>query len=101
MIETLLTKETGMTLQDIRGWDETTVRTEKRRDFIAAVRRLLPWVSNPEPKQIVERTSVPGLSEKEVMRRLVIHDEHEEMKEEEAEKEEKRARRKAGNMRNA
>ena len=87
-----------MTLRDIRGWQETTVRTERRTDLVAAVRRALPWVSNPSPRQIVETTSVPGLSEDEVMRRLVIHDEHEEMKEEEAEKERKRARRKAGNM---
>lgn len=94
----LLTKETGMTLRDIRGWKERTVRTERRTDLVAAARRILPWVSNPSPRQIVETTSVPGLSEDEVMRRLVIHDEHEQMKEEEAEKERKRARRKAGNM---
>ena len=94
----LLTKETGMTLRDIRGWTETNVRTERRTDVVAAVRRALPWVSNPSPKEIVEQRSVPGLSEQEVLRRLIIHDEHEEMKEEEAEKEENRARRKAGNF---
>jgi hypothetical protein len=96
----LLTKEVGLTLRDIRGWTETSVRTEKRTDFVAAVRRWLPWCDDPDEKQTVERTSVRGLSESEVMRLLVLHDEHEAMKEEEQEKQQKRARRKAGGLNN-
>lgn len=96
----LLTKEVGLSLRDIRGWQETSVRYERRRDFVAVVKRWLPWCDDPEPERTVETTSVPGLSEGEVMRLLVLHDEHEEMKEEEAEKEWKRARRKAGGLNN-
>jgi hypothetical protein len=97
----LLTKEVGLNLRDIRGWRERSVRTEKRRDFVAAVQRWLPWCNDPDSKQTVETTNVRGLSEDQVMRMLVLHDEHEQIKEEEAEKERKRARRKTGGLNNS
>jgi len=96
----LLTKEVGLNLRDISGWQERSVRYERRRDFVAVVKRWLPWCDDPEPGRTVETTNVRGLSEGKVMRLLMLHDEHEQMKEEEQEKARKRARRKAGGLNN-
>lgn len=72
----LLTKETGLTLQDIRGEKTISTHSEPRMDLISRIKRNLPWVNDPEDRtiEVTERTA--GMMEKEVYRWLIYIDEH-------------------------
>lgn len=94
----MLIKDAGYTLRDIRGSESRTVRREERTDFIARVRFYLPFLDDPEPHTVVEKTVEDGMEEEEVLRRLVYHDEIETIREEEQEDEMRKARRQHKNM---
>lgn len=94
----MLIKDAGYNLRDIRGSESRTVRHEERTDFIARVRYYLPFLDDPEPHTVVEKTVEDGMGEEEVLRRLVYHDEIETIREEEQEDEMRKARRQHQNM---
>jgi len=94
----MLVKDAGYTLHDIHGSESRTVRVQERTDFIARVRYYLPFLDDPEPLTVVERTKEPGMNEEEVLRRLVYHDEIERIREEEQEDKMREVRRKQQNM---
>jgi len=100
VIETMLVKEAGFTLRDIRGTESHSVEVRDRTDLIARVRRWCPYLEDPDPVREVTVEKEPGLSEQEVLRYLVYHDEMEEIKEEKREESMREARRKSGNIGN-
>lgn len=100
VIETMLVKEAGFTLRDIRGTESRSVEERPRTDVVARIRRWCPFLEDPEPIRTYSVEKEPGLSEKEVLRLLVFHDEMEEIKKEEHEDSMREARRKNGNIGN-
>lgn len=90
----MLVKDVGYTLHDIRGTRRRTVRREERTDLIARARRFFDFLSDPEPRVVTEEVTQPGMGEEEVLRRLIYHDEIEEIREEEHEAEMREIRRK-------
>lgn len=94
----MLVKSTGYTLRDIRGTRTTNVRREERTDLIARIRKYFSFLSDPEPKVIVEELNEEGMKEEEVLRRLVYDDEIERIREEEHEDKMKEIRRKQKSM---
>lgn len=89
-LEMILVKA-GYSLRSIRG--EETVRLVEREPSgpVAWLRERVPWLADPQPvrERTVERT--PGMDRKEVLARVIQHDEHEQMKEEQAEAEAQKA----------
>jgi hypothetical protein len=100
VIETMLVKEAGFTLRDIRGTESRSVEVHERTGLVARFRRWCPYLEDPDPirKETVEKEE--GLSEQQVLRFLVYHDEMEEIKEEKREESMREARRKSGNLKN-
>ena len=98
VIETMLVKEAGFTLRDIRGTESRSVEVHERTDLVARFRRWCPYLEDPDPIRKVTVEKEEGLSEQEVLRFLVYHDEMEEIKEEKQEESMKEARRKNGNI---
>lgn len=94
----MLIKEAGYSLRDIKGGRTRTVRHEERTDLLARVRRWLPFCADPAPRRAVDVTEQSGMGEQEVLRRLIYHDEIEQMKEDEIEDEQKKAQRESGNI---
>lgn len=94
----MLVKDAGYTLRDVRGTQSRVIRREERSDLIARARRHFGFLDDPKPKVIVEERNEPGMDEKEVLRRLVYHDEIERIREEEQEDEMRKVRRKQKNM---
>ena len=94
-LEMVLVKEAGYNLADIRGERTERVETVEREGVLATLRRILPWCSPPTPRvrHVVEET--PGMSRKEVLGRVVQHDEHERMRKEDAEAQARKAERRA------
>lgn len=84
-METMLVKDAGYTLRDIRGTRERVVRRTERTDFVARLRRFLPFCEDPSPKIEVEERNDRGMDEEEVVRRVIYHDEIERLREEEQE----------------
>ena len=93
----MLVKDAGYTLRDIHGTRSKTVRYEERTDFTARVRRYFSFLSDPEPRLVVEERNEPGMTESEVLRRLVYHDEIEKIRKEEHEDKMREIRRKHKN----
>lgn len=93
----MLVKDVGYTLRDIRGTRRRTVRHEERTDLIAYARRFFSFLADPDPRIVVEDVDEPGMGEEEVLRRLIYHDEIEEIREEEHESEMREIRRKHAN----
>lgn len=98
VIETMLIKEAGFTLRDIRGTRTKSVTYHDRTDVIARLRRWCPFLEDPSPVAEATLEETPGMSEQETLRFLVYHDEIEEIKQEESEEEMKEIRRKQGNI---
>lgn len=94
----MLVKDAGYTLRDIHGTKRRTVRYEERTDLLARVKRFFSFLSDPEPRCIVETQEEPGMGEEEVLRRLVYHDEIEQIREEEHEDKMREIRRKHSNQ---
>lgn len=94
----LLIKDAGYSRRDIRGSTTQRVETRPRTDLVARIRRYIPWVENPSPVSVRVVEETEGMTEKEVLRTLVYHDEHERMKEENVEDSQREIRRKAGNI---
>lgn len=96
----MLVKEAGFTLRDIRGTESRSVEERPRTDMIARFRRWCPFLDDPDPVRTYSVEKDPGLSEMEVLRLLIYHDEMEEIKQEEHEDSMREARRKNGNIGN-
>lgn len=134
-IETLLVKDAGYDLREIRGSREVHRITEDPDGLVAALGRVTPRtarlamaccmglglllsvesglvaplaasvalgvalhaVGELEAGESVTEHVIeePGMPEREVLKRWVLHDEHERMKEDEAEKEQRKARQRA------
>lgn len=94
----MLVKDAGYTLRDIRGTRSRVIRREERTDLISRIRRYFNFLDDPEPKVVIEERNEPGMMEDEVLRRLVYHDEIEEIREEEQEDKMREIRRKQKNM---
>lgn len=94
----MLVKDAGYTLRDMQGTKSRTVRQEERTDWIARVRRCFGFLQDPEPKVIVENHREKGMTEDEVLRRLIYHDEFERVREEEREDEMREIRRRQKSM---
>lgn len=134
-IETLLVKDAGYDLREIRGSREVHRLTEEPDGLVAALGRVTPRtarlamacvvglglllsvesalvaplvasvalgvalhaVGELDAEESVTEHVIeePGMTEREVLQRWTLHDEHERMKEDEAEKEQRRAKRRA------
>lgn len=94
----MLVKDSGYNLRDIRGSKGQVIRHEERNDLIAIARRFFTFLSDPEPITIYEQRKEEGMSENEVMRRLIYHDEIERIREEEQEDQMREIRRKHQSM---
>lgn len=94
----MLVKEAGFDLEAIRGRTERSVSIQEQKGLIPRLRRKIPFLSDPEPIVERERTVQEGMSDKEVMRFLIYHDEIEEIKKEENEEKMREARRKQGQI---
>lgn len=89
----MLVKDAGYSLRDIRGSRSVKVRSEERTDLISRIRRAIPFLNDPSPRVCIEKHVEPGMKEDEVMRRLVYHDEIEQIREEKSEEEVRRIQR--------
>lgn len=94
----MLVKEAGFTLRDIRGTESRHTERRPRTGILASFRRWCPYLEDPEPVVVQHVEREEGMSEQEVLRFLVYHDEMEEIKQEEQEDAMKEARRKNGNL---
>ena len=93
-IETLLVKDAGYALAEVRGERRHYTEEEPRTGVLAWLRDKLPGMTRGTlTRHVTERTE--GMSEREVLQRWVLHDEHEKMKEDKADKEAQKARSKA------
>ena len=94
-LELVLLKETNLTRTDFQGRRVRERETREPRGFFARIRAFVPGLSRSQPI-ITEREWVePGMSEREVLEYLVLHDEHEQMKDERAKAEARRAKQQA------
>lgn len=94
----MLVKDAGYSLRDIRGTESRVIRREERTDLIARARRYFGFLNDPEPQVVIEKRKEPGMTDSEVVRRLVYHDEFERIREEEHEEKMREVRRKQKNM---
>lgn len=134
-METLLVKDAGYALREIRGEREVHRITEEPAGLVATLGRVTPRTArlatvgvvglgllltaesglvgplvasvllgvvlhrvgefDAEATETVHEVERPGMTEREVHQRWVLHDEHEQMKKDRAEKERKKAERKA------
>jgi hypothetical protein len=94
VIETLLVKDAGYSLPAVRGETRHVTEETPCTGVLAWLRDTLPGMERGTvTRHVTERTE--GMSEKEVLQRWVLHDEHERIKEEKAAKEGKKARQRA------
>ena len=93
----MLVKDAGYTLRDIHGTRSKAVRYEERTDLIARARRYFNFLKDPELRLIVEERNEPGMDEDEVLRRLVYHDEIEQIRKEDHDDKMREIRRKHKN----
>lgn len=94
----MLVKEAGFDLEAIRGRTEHSVSIRDQQGLIPRLRRNIPFLADPEPIVEREKTEQKGMSNEEVMRFLIYHDEIEEIKKEENEEEMREARRRQGQI---
>ena len=85
VIETLLVKEAGLDLADLRGETVHETHEEPRTGVLAWVRSKLPGMDRGTVTRHVSRET-PGMTEREVLQRWLLHNEHERMIEEEEKK---------------
>lgn len=94
VIESLLVKDAGYALTDLRGERRHYTEERPRTGVLAWLRSKLPWTERGTlTTEYVEETE--GMTEREVMSRLVLHEEHEKMKKESAEDNARKAERRA------
>lgn len=94
VIETLLVKEAGMSMTDLRGETVHETHEEPASGLLAWVRDKLPGLSRGTVTRHVRRET-PGMSEREVLQRWLLHNEHERMIQEEEKKAANKAEHKA------
>lgn len=95
MLEYYLIHKIGLDYTDLYPKNSTTTEYREKTGLIALIKRKTPWLSNPEPKEIVKHTEKEGMDIEDAMMYIDLYNTEQEIKEEQREKEKRKAKRKS------
>ena len=95
MLEYYLINKVGINYSELYPQTETTTEYRERTGLIALIKRKTPWLSNPQPKQIVTETTKEAMSINDAMLYIDLYNSEQEIKKEKQEKEKRKAKRKS------
>lgn len=80
----MLVESSGFSIEDLRGSESVETRYREQTGLVAALRRRISWLADPEPVREVVKTSTHGLLDREVEEFAILHDERAQMQREQS-----------------